>query len=73
MVSPPKLRPNHRLYLEVLHRMSVEDRLGKAFELSDFAKRLFIHGLRNRFPSLSEEEFHRLLLDRLEKCHNRNY
>jgi hypothetical protein len=69
----PKKRPNHRRYLEVLRRMTPEQRLLKAFELSAFSKALFIHGLRRRFPDLPEEEFHKLFLARLEKCHNRNY
>jgi hypothetical protein len=69
----PKPRPNHRLYIEVLRRMTPEQRLAKAFELSALAKRAFIDGLRKRFPNLSEEEFKKLLLERLAKCHNRNY
>ncbi len=69
----PKSYPNRRVYLETLRRMSSEQRLRKALELSDLAKRLFVHGLRRRFPSLSRDEFHRLLLDRLDKCHNRIY
>jgi hypothetical protein len=69
----PKKRPNHRRYLEVLRNMTPEQRLLKAFDLSDFSKALFIQGLRQRFPDLSEDEFHKLLLARLEKCHNRNY
>jgi hypothetical protein len=69
----PKPRPNHKLYLESLRRMSPAQRLAKAFELSEFSKQLFISGLRKRFPNLSQDEFHRLLLDRLAKCHNRNY
>ena len=69
----PKERPNHRLYIEILRRMTPEQRLRKAFELSEFAKQLFIHGLRKRFPDLPEAEFKKLLLERLEKCHNRNY
>lgn len=68
-----KERPNHRLYIQVLRRMSPEKRLLKAFELSDFARQLFIHGLRKRFPGLSENEFKKVLLERLDKCHNRNY
>lgn len=48
-------------------------RARKFFELSEQAKQLFIHGLRKRFPDLSEAEFHALMLDRLAKCHNRNY
>lgn len=69
----PKERPNHRKYIHVLRQMTPEMRLRKAFELSAFSKELFVHGLRKRFPDLSEEEFKRLLLERLEKCHNRNY
>jgi hypothetical protein len=63
----------HKVYIEVLRNMSPEHRLLKAFELSEFTKQLFIHGLRKRFPDLSEEEFRKLLLERLDKCHNRNY
>jgi len=69
----PKPRPNHRRYIQVLRAMTPEQRLLKAFELSAFAKALFIQGLRQRFPDVTEEEFRRILLARLEKCHNRNY
>lgn len=68
-----KTRPNHKLYIQTLRRMSPEQRLLKAFELSDYTRRLFIHGLRKRFPNLEGEEFRRVLLERLKKCHNRNY
>ncbi len=69
----PKPRPNHKLYLEVLRKMTPEQRLAKVFELSEFGKALFIHGLRKRFPHATEEEFKKILLERLQKCHNRNY
>jgi hypothetical protein len=68
-----KPRPNHRLYIEVLRRMTPEQRLNKAFELSAFSKALFLQGLRKRFPDASPEEFHKIFLARLAKCHNRNY
>jgi hypothetical protein len=68
-----KPRLNHQAYLQALKRMTPGRRALKAFELSDQAKRLFIHGLKQRFPHLPPAEFHRLLLDRLAKCHNRNY
>jgi hypothetical protein len=68
-----KSRPNHKLYIQVLRNMSPEKRLLKAFELSEFARQLFIHGLRKRFPHLEESEFKKLLFERLDKCHNRNY
>jgi hypothetical protein len=72
-VMNPKPKPNHRLYVETLRRMTPEDRLLKAFELSEFSKSLFIHGLHKRHPELNDDEFRKLLLERLKKCHNRNY
>jgi hypothetical protein len=68
-----KLKPNHRVYIQLLRQMSPEVKLQQAFALSDFSRQLFWHGLRQRFPHLSEEEFKKLFLRRLEKCHNRNY
>ncbi len=68
-----KPQPNRSLYIQILRQMTPEQRLRKAFELSEMSKDLFKQGLRKRFPDLSEEEFHKLYLERLEKCHNRNY
>jgi hypothetical protein len=68
-----KPRPNHRQYIELLRRMSPEQRLLKAFELSDFTRTLFLEGLRSQFANLSEDEFKKLAAERLRKCHNRNY
>ena len=69
----PKPRPNHKRYIQALRDMPAEDRLLKAFELSDLTRQLFTQGLRKRFPNLSQDEFQKLLLTRLDKCHNRNY
>jgi hypothetical protein len=69
----PKPRPNHQRYIEVLRRMPSGERLKKAFELSDLTKRLFRQGLKKRFPDLSDEALHRLYLEQLEKCHNKNF
>lgn len=69
----PKPRPNHHQYLKTLRSMTDEQRLLKAFELSDFTKQLFRAGLRERFPQKTEAELHHLFLERLEKCHNQNY
>lgn len=68
-----KERPNDSMYLEVLRRMTPEQKLAKAFELSEMTRQLFRQGLRERFPELSEEDFHKLYLERLARCHNRNY
>ncbi len=64
---------NHKIYIQALRQMPPEKRLLKAFELSEFTKQLFVHGLRKRFPNLSREKFKKILLERLDKCHNRNY
>jgi hypothetical protein len=64
---------NHRLYIEALRRMTSAERLEKAFELSEFSRGLFIHGLRRRFPDLPEDSLMKIYLERLNKCHNRNY
>jgi hypothetical protein len=53
--------------------MTPEAKLRKAFELSDLSRRLFLHGLRKRFPNLSDDQIKEIYLKRLAKCHNRNY
>jgi hypothetical protein len=68
-----KPRPNHAVYLRVLRSMTPEQRLRKAFELGTSARALFEHGLRQRFPGLGDTELGRLVRERLDRCHNRNY
>jgi len=68
-----KPKPNHQIYIQILRKLTPEQRLRKAMELSELTKELFKIGLRKRFPDLSEKKFHELYLKRLEKCHNRNY
>ena len=68
-----KPRPNHVVYARVLRSMTPEQRLRKAFELGAAARALFEHGLRQRFPDLDDGAFRRLLRERLDRCHNRNY
>jgi hypothetical protein len=53
--------------------MSPEARLMKAFELTEFSRALFRQGLRRRFPELTESELNRIYVERLIRCHNRNY
>jgi len=65
--------PNHGLYIQALRRMSPEARLLKAFELSEFSRSLFLHGLHKRFPLLQDDEIRKIYLGRLNRCHNRNY
>jgi hypothetical protein len=69
----PKSQPNRAIYLQTLRRMTPAQRLAKAMELSDLGKRLFLHGLRRRFPEADERELRALYLKRIARCHNRNY
>jgi hypothetical protein len=53
--------------------MTPAQRLAKAMELSELGKRLFLHGLRRRFPDADEKQILAEYLDRTARCHNRNY
>jgi hypothetical protein len=53
--------------------MTPDQKLAKVFELSEFSKELLIQGLRDRFPNATPDELRKVWLERLEKCHNRNY
>jgi len=59
--------------LTILRRLSPARRLETAFDLSDFSRELFLIGLRKRFPEKTEEEIHRIFLERIDKCQNVNY
>jgi hypothetical protein len=69
----PKSFPNHEQYLQTLMRMSPEQRLNKAFELSDLVKTLFLDGLKKAFADKSETEIRKIYLERIAQCYNRNY
>ena len=68
-----KQRQNHREYLKVLQSMTPAQRARIALDLSERNKRLLKQALRKRFADMPDEEIHQLFLDRLAKCHNRNY
>ena len=64
---------NHKLWIDILRKMTSEEKLVKAFEMTEFARDLFKIGLKKRFPDKSEEELNQIYLRRIQKCHNRNY
>ena len=68
-----KPQPNHFIYLQMLQGMTPGERLQKAFELSDRSKKLFLQGLKMRFPEKSAVEIKAIYLERIALCHNRNY
>lgn len=50
--------------------MTPEERLRKAFELTELSRALFLEGLRRRFPDLPEQDLLRIYRTRLDGCHN---
>ena len=50
------LSTDHKEYIKIMRKMSPEDRLRKCFELNELTKGLFLAGLKNRFPDLSDKE-----------------
>ncbi|MBE0666029.1 MAG: hypothetical protein IH584_09410 [Candidatus Aminicenantes bacterium] len=68
-----KPRPNYNIYIKVLRRMTAEQHLLKAFELSALTRELFTAGMRRRFPDLNAIELNKLIRERLEGCHNQIY
>lgn len=68
-----KPRPNHEAYLEALRRLTPGERMMKVFELNDFAREMFMAGLRHRHPGATEEELRLILIQQSEKWHNQNY
>ncbi len=45
----------------------------KVFELSEMVRSDFLDGIRRRYPAETDQEIHQLMLERLGRCHNRNY
>jgi hypothetical protein len=68
-----KPQPNRKQYIEALRKMTPEQRVMKAFELSEMTRKLFRAGLKQAFPHLAENEFEELYRKRLDKCRNRNW
>ncbi|MFZ3085348.1 MAG: hypothetical protein WA097_01745 [Candidatus Hydromicrobium sp.] len=63
----------HREYIKIIRRLTPEEKLKKCFELNELTKQLFLTGLKNRFPDLSQEEIKKIYLKRINKCHNLDY
>jgi hypothetical protein len=66
-----KAQPNRRVYIETLRRMTGEQRLAKAFELSDMTRAALRAGLAQRHPDASPEQLTAMVIERLERCRRR--
>lgn len=67
-----KPMPNRRLYMDALRRMSPQERLEKAFELSRLTQDALRAGIEHRHPDATPEQLGRLLIERIERCRNRS-
>jgi hypothetical protein len=65
--------PDHKEYIKMMRKMYPEDRLRKSFEMTELSRKLFLAGLKNRFPNLSDKEIKKIYLKRIDKCHNSNW
>lgn len=69
----PTQKPNRRDYLLSLARLGPAGRLEKAIELSEATRRMLRDAIAARFPELPAGERHRIYLERLAACRNKNY
>jgi hypothetical protein len=68
-----KKQKAHAVYIQALKKIGPEKRLLKAFELSELTRRLFVVGLRKKYPALPESEFNKILYEKIDQCRNQNY
>ncbi len=67
-----KPTPNRRLYMDALRKMTPEQRLAKAFELTAMSREALRAGIEQRYPDSSEQQRHEIYLERLGRCRSRN-
>lgn len=67
-----KPRPNRCQYMEALRRMTPEQRLAKAFELTEMSREALRAGIAERCPDATEQRRHEMYLERLERCRSRS-
>jgi hypothetical protein len=66
-----KTHSNRALYITILRSMTPEERLRKAFELTEMARALTRAGIARQRPELTVEEVDRLVRDRVIAWHSK--
>jgi hypothetical protein len=64
--------PNRKKYIEILQKMTGEERVRIAFELFEFAKDIMIEGMKAQNPKITPEEIQKEVVRRMMRCHKRN-
>jgi hypothetical protein len=69
----PKKQPNHALYLQILRRMTPQQKIDKASQMSTLGRELMAAGIRRTRPDISDAELQAIVRRKLDACHNQNY
>ena len=67
-----KVKPNRKQYVEILRKMTGEQRMRIGFELFEMAKDIMIEGMRAQNPDIKAEEIQGEVVRRMMRCHKRN-
>ena len=64
--------PNRKQYIEILQKMTGEERVRIAFELFEMAKNIMIEGMKAQNPDIKAEEIQKEVVRRMMLCHRMN-
>ena len=67
-----RMEPNRKQYVEILRKMTGEQRMRIAFELFEMAKDIMIEGMKAQNPDIKAEEIQKEVVRRMMRCHRRN-
>jgi len=67
-----KVEPNRKQYIEILRKMTGEERMRIAFELFEMAKDIMIEGMKTQNPHIKLKEIQQEVVRRMMRCHRRN-
>ena len=58
-----KTQTNRKLYIDIIKKMSAEDRLKKTFELSQMTKTLFYESFKQKYAHLEPKTLHQKYME----------
>ncbi len=67
-----RLEPNRKQYIEILRKMTGEERVRIGFELFEMTKHIMIEGIIAQHPGIKPEEIQQEMVRRMLRCHRRN-
>lgn len=67
-----RVEPNRKQYIEILQKMTGEERMRIGFELFEMAKCIMIEGMKAPNPGIKLEEIQQEVVRRMMRCHKRN-